>query len=578
MMNEGSNYYHGYSGPNYQDNKDYENRCHENRHHEDKWHEVKCHEEKCHEDKCHEDKWHEDKCDEDKCHKDRCDKEKCHENKCDEDKCHKDKCHEKKCDEKKCGGDKEEGCKATLSEILRNIKRYGCNTPVTIYLNSPSTISANSNVSNINLTVSGNAPITGVTAEQTVDLSQTQGRIAPRAITISATGTANVPGLAINPRDVLTDEVTVPLEVESTGTANFDLSGGNASVNIPRLTVSGSTTAQTVNVPITQVSPIRINTGSVDNVLIPSLDVCSRPCGGRDNNGQGSSGSQSQENCGCIRFNTRATQVQTQGVANFIDVPVAPALRATANIPSTTVTGQSAATNVIAPLSGQGTATVNVSSVPDSNLPIPRTGVSGRTAGAADVPVTATGTNTNSVPLSGSVTVGGASVSGSAATNGLPVNGTITVNTNITETPISFTGIVEYVDCNIVILREVGTNRRIVISLCDISKIEFSNFRGIQSMAEVFRQNRLDQNSCAYGIQRALQEDKCKTGTIELFGSSTNNPLNGLINTRNILVVAGGVLWTAYGQPGNCVTNTVYSLCNIAGYVFTDESWDDPCR
>ena len=563
MMNEGSNYYHGNSGPNY----------HENKCHEDKWHEVKCHE-----DKCDEDKWHEDKCHKDKCHEDRCHKEKCHEEKCHEEKCHKDKCHEKKCDEKKCGGNNGEECKATLSEILRNIKKHGCNTPVTIFLNSPSTISANSHVSNISLSVSGNAPITGVTAEQTVDLSQTQGRIAPRAITISATGTANVPGLAINPRDVLTDEVTVPLEVESTGTANFDLSGGNASVNIPRLTVSGTTTAQTVNVPITQISPIRINTGSVDNVTIPSLDVCSRPCGGRENNGQGSNGNQSQENCGCIKLSTRATTVQTQGVSNFVDIPVAPALRATASIPSTTVAGQSAATNVIAPLSGQGTANVNVSSVPGSNLPIPRTGVSGRTAGAADVPVTSTGTNTNSVPLSGNVTVGETSVSGSAATNGLPVNGTITVNTNITETPISFTGIVEFVDCNIVILREVGTNRRIVISLCDISRIEFSNFRGIQHMAGVFGQNRLDENSCAHGIQRALQADKCKNGTIELYGSSTNNPLNGLINTRNILVVAGGVLWTANRHQSNCVTNIVYSLCNIAGYVFTDDQWDDSCR
>lgn len=514
-----------------------------------------------------------------------------HENKC------SNKCKESKCD---CNCTNE--CRYTIAEILRNISRYSSNTPVTVYLNGPSTISAHSTVSSVNLRVADNALISGSTGSKTVELSQTQARIAPSAIEISASGTADVPGLVINPRDVQTDAINVPLDVESTGTLNIDLSHGSADIRIPCLKVNATTASQTVNVPITQVGPIKIDTGSIDNIDIPPLEVCCRPCGGgrcgceepcnyncneaydtffgnegytQYNCGQGSNGS--REICGCMKFCTKPGHAHTQGISNYVDVLVGPSLRASANIPSTEVCGQTTPENISAELSGQDTVNVTVSSVAGSNLPIPRNGVSGRTTGATDVPVTATGTNTNSVSLSGSVTIEGLPVSGSADTRGIPVTGSISVNTAITQTPVSFTGTIECANGNIVVLRERGTNREITISLCDVSKIKFPSFQGMQCMSGIFQQNRLDTCSCAYGIERALRIDKCKPGTIELYGSSTNNPIDNLINTKEILVVDGGVLWTVKGQPCSCAINTVYSLCNIAGYAFLGSTCGEPC-
>lgn len=517
------------------------------------------------------------------------------------------------CHEKKNTCYCEDQCIVTIAEIIKNIIRYGQCIPIKVYLNSPSCLTANSCVTGVDLHVAENASVSGKTNGESVKVS---GCIDKGAINVATKGCVNIPGLEICPENVHTGQVSIPVSIESNGTVCIDLSQGTAVLNIPRLPVEGCTAAKTVPVEITQTKPLCINTGHPDKVCIPSLDVCCEPCRdgsqweydhkgpgyseeygkGYDNdwyNNQKPQGNTWYDNygnkgghkcndscndeCKCVRLGTKPVQVQTEGCSNYVDIPVGSVLKGCAAIPSTRVSGQTAPECVSANLKGQASSGVATRSVPGSLVSIPKIGVWGNTQGVAGVPVTTTGTNINEVPISGCINVGSLDVCGVAQTRGIPVTGSVCVDTRIIQTPVSFTGIPVCINGNVLVLKDMCSDKRMVVSLCDISRIAFRNFPSIQCMAQIFKHSRLDERSCVYGIQKTLQQEKCNLGTIQLYGSSTNNPLTEPISTKDILLVDGGVLWIVNRGHEGCIFYDVYSLCNIAGYVFSGPPSPPPC-
>lgn len=485
-----------------------------------------------------------------------------------------------------CGGNGYQGyegsnnpCRYTMAQILKNIWQCGCNNMVTVYLNGPSSLLANNGVADFDLKVAKNATATGRTERSTANLEGTSS-IATGTIQVSATGQVSIPALPIDPRMTETSEQDIDINVTSVGTAMVDLSQGSARVDIPALGITGITRDQEVNVPIQQTKPIVVETGAPDRVNIPALNVCCSQCSGSQGmptsrcccgqNGMNSSQC-TGDICGCMRFHTEPVSVRTEGNGQYTNVAVAPSLSAKATIPSTQVVGTTLPKTTAVPLEGTATAAVSVVSVPSSKIRIPRSGVSGRTIAQGEVPITAVGTNVNTVPLSGNVEIASTPVSGVALTEGLPVTGTINMNTAISNNPVSITGAIEYVDNNVLVLRDAN-NRKYVISLCDVIKISFNSFRGIQSMAKIFEEACLNPNSCVAGIQKCLKSDIKNNGSIELYGKSTNNPLLQSINTKNILFVEGGILWETVGNISGCNSvNNIYSLCNVAGYSLQPE-------
>lgn len=506
-----------------------------------------------------------------------------------------------------CGGNGYQGydgsnnpCRYTIAQILKNIWKCGCNNMVTVYLNGPGSLFANNGAADFDLRVAKNATATGRTERSTANLEGTSS-IATGKIRFNATGQVAIPALPIDSRMTETDEQDIDINVTSIGTAMVDLSQGSARVDIPALGITGITRDQEVNVPIQQTKPIVVDTGAPDRVNIPALNVCCSQCSGPQGvpTSRGCCGQNRMNSvqatgdvCGCMRFHTEPTSIRTEGDGKFVDIAVAPSLSAKATIPSTQVVGTTLPKTEAVPLEGTATATVSVVSVPDSKIRIPRSGVSGRTIAQGEVPITAIGSNVNVVPLSGHAEIAPTPVAGVALTEGLPVTGRINMNTAIGNTPVSITGAIECVDNNVLVLRDANTNRKYVISLCDIIKISFDSFRGMQRMARIFEEACLNPNSCVAGIQKCLKCDIKQNGSIELYGKSTNNPLPQCINTKNILFVEGGVLWeTVKGNSGcNCVNN-VYSLCNVAGYSLQPEvqnsccqdtswscqTWENPC-
>lgn len=459
------------------------------------------------------------------------------------------------------GGDE---CRFTLAEILRNIARYAPDLPVTAYLNVPSKPCMDSTASCVDLRVSGNAPVSGSTQSSTVTLSGT-GSIPSGAIDVRASGTVNVPGLTINPNDVRTvDGVNVPVNITSEGTASIDLSSGTARGTIPSQRVTGSTATRTANVPISAGDTLSFILETQDYVTVPELQVCANEC-------PNSTGSADQI-CGCMRFTTQESgRIPTEGTSNLIETPVAVETSSTITIPSSTVTAATTATPVSLGLTGTGTADVSVASVSGSSVPIPRLGVSGQTNGASGLAVASAGSNRNNVSFTSQVSgsVSPLSLAGTAATNGLPVTGTVSINCDMSDNAVSFTGTVVCSGDNYVTLRERCTNREIVISLCDISRISFASFQGMNCMTGIFEMNCIDKCSCAYGIQKNLHMAIRKPGTVDLYGSGTTNPIAEGIDARDIKIVDGGIIWVYERSGCSCGLNTVYSTCNIAAYTFT---------
>ena len=471
-------------------------------------------------------------------------------------------CSRTSCSERYCRNNCDE-CRFTIAEILRNIVRSGCDIPVRVWLNTPGSLSVTNTVSSVNLAVGSNASVTGSTESKSISITGT-GTIPAGTLNVATTGTVDIPGLAINPASARTvDGVTAPVSIQSTGTSAIDLTRGSASGTVQPLAVRGSTQGQTINVPIEAEGEVSFVVETHDNVDIPALNICCNQCP----NGL----STDTQICRCMKFTTEPQRVPTEGTTNFIETPVTVETTTSAYVPSTGVSGSTASTPITLGLVGQGVANVSVSSVAGSNVPIPRLGVSGVTEGASGVATSGTGTNTSSIPVSGTVsgTISPLSLSGTAATNGLPVTGDVEISSKVCETPISFIGMVVCSGDNYLILRELGTNREIVLSLCDILKISFPHFPGIECMSRIFEMNCLDKCSCAYGIQKNLHLAKCKPGTIDLYGSGTNNPVATGINTSNIKVVNGGVIWIIESKGCMQPMNTVYSICNIAGYAFT---------
>lgn len=538
---------------------------------ERKWEDRCCKKRPCREreweDKCCEDKcWEERPCRERKC-EDRCWKERpCRERKweerCWEERpCRKPCCED--CSKRKCSSSCEDQCRYTIAEILKKLARHSCDVPVTVYLNVPGELDFHNQGCRTNLRVANNANVQGNTAAKTVSIAGT-GNIPAGAIQVRSTGTVDVPGLDINPADARTVEgVFMPISISSQGSVIVDFSEGSAAGTIAPIEVRGTAAGQTITVPISAFDTLRFNAGGVDFVDIPSLEVCCTPCsGGRSSNDSA---------CGCLRFRTEPVRLATEGKRRFIELPVSVTGESTANVRSTAVTGSTVQSTVSLGLSGQVTAPVTVEAEAGSSALVPRLGVQGRTAGAPGVALASTGGNTSAVPVTTNVsgTIEPIAVTGTAATRGLPVTGTVQVDADIRHAHIKFTGIIECVNGNSVTLREVRTNKKVVISLCDIIKIEFPSFRGIRCMERIFEGNKLDRCSCAYGIQKNLCKDAGKPGYIELYGSGTFNPIAEAINTNNIRIVDGGVLWVAEHRGCRPAMHVIYSLCNVAGYVFS---------
>ncbi|GEM_PF-4166094 len=525
----------------------------------------------------------EDRCSDLKCKKDysdSCCEEEWSDKHCD-DKSSDCDCHDE-CD---CDGGNE--CRFTLAEILRFIKRCAPETLVTAYLNVPGTVRATSTVRNMNLSVNGNANVS-VTIPQGTQLSVSgTANFQAGAINITSTGNVTVPASNVA---VATTAAQAPVSVTSGGVASIDNLSATGTVNIPALGVTGNTATTTTPLVIDQTGgPARIPRSGPgmepDTVDIPELGVCCRPCAGGTCTCSGGTG----EICGCMQLRTQEESVEVNlgeenyfvNLANNLTARSAdqPENSGEATIPSTSLTGLTAPHSADVSVSGSATGTVSV--VGEGTVNIPRlTGIG--TVGPQTVPVTTTGSNTasSSANLTATGSLGGVTATGTAATNGLPVRGTIGIDTSINEEPVRFTGTVEFVDCNIVVLKEEVTGRKIVLSLRDILKITFSGFRGINSMSKLFDCDDIDKGSCAFGIQKRLQADKCKSGTIQLYGSGANNPISGEISTRNILLADRGVLWVVNKDSYQSMNNTVYSICNLAGYTFTGSSHQlcPPCN
>lgn len=484
-----------------------------------------------------------------------------------------DECYEKspcrrplcedRCNESKCSKSSSDKCRYTLAAILKRLARYGCGVPVSVYLNVPGELDVHSHVDRTNLQVANNANVQGATASKTISVTGT-GSIPSGAIQVSSTGTVDIPGLEINPIDTRTVEgVFLPISISSKGNVLVDLSSGVANGNLTPIEVRGTAAGQTITVPIAAVDTLFFDTGSVDYADIPELEICCTPCAG---------GTITEDQiCGCLKFKTEAIRIATEGTSNFIELPVTVAGETTAQVRSSSVTGTTVQSAVSLGLSGEISAPVTVESSTGSGAPLPRLGVQGRTNGAPGVALASTGGNTSAVPVTTSVsgTIEPITVAGSAATRGLPVTGTIHVDTDIRHAHIKFTGIIECVDGNFVTLREMRSNKKVVISLCDVIKITFPSFRGIKCMASIFECNQLDKWSCAYGIQKNLYRDAAKPGYIELYSSGTFNPIAEAINTNSIRIVDGGIMWVSERHGCRPSMHTVYSLCNVAGYVFS---------
>lgn len=486
-------------------------------------------------------------------------------------------CHDK-CD---CDGGNE--CRFTLAEILSFIKRCAPETLVTAYLNVPGTVRATSTVRSINLSVNGNANVSVTIPEGTQVNVSGRANFQTGAINITSTGNITVPASNVA---VATAATQAPVSVTSGGVASIDNLSATGRVNIPALGVTGNTAATTTPLVIDQTggpAPIPRSGPGIepDTVDIPELGVCCRAC----SDGTSTCSGGTREICGCMQFHTQEQSVEVNlgeedyfvNLTNNLTARSAdqPENSGRATIPSTSLTGLTAPYNANVNVSGSATGTVSV--VGEGTVNIPRLTGTG-TVGPQTVPVTTTGSNTaaSSANLTATGSLSRVTATGTAATNGLPVRGTIGIDTSINEEPVRFTGTVEFVDCNTLVLKEEATGKKIVLSLCDILKITFSGFRGINSMSKLFDCEDIDKGSCAFGIQKRLKADKCKSGTIQLYGSSTNNPISGEINTRNILLADCGVLWIVNKDECKCTNNTVYSICNLAGYAFTGSS-HQPC-
>jgi hypothetical protein len=368
-------------------------------------------------------------------------------------------------------------CAVTIARILKFIGRDNPNIPITICLNGSGCPEVSASVSNINLKVNGNAPVTGSTKAQAVSL---------------------------------------------------DLTGATATGSISALQVSGKTAEKTISIPVEVSGEIPVTIESSGSITIPELDIeCTTADTDRGDSAQQSSScvSCNQEDHCCEYFCHTVSKDVDVNVSGTTNAEVDIDTTAEALIPQLDVTGTTAVTPISLAVAGTSTGTLQ--------------------------PLEATGT---------------------ATTNGLHVTGTIDISTEVKCISKCFTGRIRFVNCDIVVLIEEETNKRITLCISDILKIKIHHHICEEYIREM-REKDVDyeyKSTCSKFIEESLKNDICKVGLIEFYGKNTGNSIGAPIDTRNIYAVTGGILYEVSNSYCYEMKDTIYSLCNIAGYSFNE--------
>lgn len=196
-------------------------------------------------------------------------------------------------------------------------------------------------------------------------------------------------------------------------------------------------------------------------------------------------------------------------------------------------------------------------------ITIPELEVEGNTE-TAEIPITVEGKGEVEVSSNGIATgtIPSLEVNGVAETKGLPVSGKVDLECNCELKPVSYRGVIKDVACGFVTLMNRITKNEVVVDLRNVIEVSFYGNNSLVDDSTL-------KDSCheCHSIEERLRVVWGKGGKFKLLGSNTNNPINNVIDSCNIIYIGRNLMIVS--KYKNCkVYYEVYNLCNVIGYEF----------